>query len=146
MTGVLLAVLVSTGAEEAGCAPPAEGGAVNGDKGQACRYIMHFPYVERGKIVGQVDVTCYEAVLRQSLTVIVERKQADGWVEVDRDAFDKAPAKGVTKQSKLAVPCTPGAYRTRYHATVEALKEPDGMADKGGGYSPTAVISKEQCA
>ncbi|MFI5987649.1 hypothetical protein ACIBEA_43175 [Streptomyces sp. NPDC051555] len=144
---VALAILVTTGAEEAGCAPPADDKVTTtGDRGgKACLHTISAPYVNRGRVRGEAVATCFEAVLRHNLTVTLEKKGPGGWTEIQRVTNDKAPGKGSPKRVEVAAGCEPGAYRTRYYATVEALKEPDGQADKGGAFSPTTVVMKEQC-
>ncbi|MEV6680725.1 hypothetical protein AB0N09_28245 [Streptomyces erythrochromogenes] len=147
VAAVALTVLVTTGAEEAGCAPPADDKVTTtGDRGgKACLHTISAPYVNRGRIRGEAVATCFEAVLRHNFTVTVEKKGPGGWTEIQRVTNDKAPAKSVPKRVEVTAGCEPGAYRTRYYATVEALKEPDGQADKGGAFSPTVVVTKEQC-
>ncbi|MBT1189806.1 hypothetical protein HET69_38970 [Streptomyces sp. CJ_13] len=147
IAAVALAVLVTTGAEEAGCAPPADDKVTTtGDRGgKACLHTISAPYVNRGRVRGEAIATCFEAVLRHNFTVTLEKKGPSGWSEIARVTNDKAPGKGSPKRVEVAAGCESGAYRTRYYATVEALKEPDGQADKGGAFSPTTVVMKEQC-
>ncbi|WP_405942528.1 hypothetical protein [Streptomyces sp. NBC_00207] len=142
----LAAVLAATGAEQGGCAPATDDkGRVTGDRGSACLFVPHIPFVEAGRLTGRVDQTCYEAVLESTVTVTLEKKTPGGWQEVAREQYAKAPALRVTKSRTVTTACVPGAYRTRYYATVQALKEPDGMADKGGAFTGPQVIGKEQC-
>ncbi|NBE51987.1 hypothetical protein [Streptomyces boluensis] len=113
--------------------------------GGRCTFRSGEPYVDGGSIWAWADSTCRKAVVRHSLTVILERKEGTSWVQKNRVSNHLAPALGKTKEVKAPTLCVPGEYRAKVEISVETVKDPGGP-DSGSMDSSIVDVYKEHCA
>ncbi|MGW9067834.1 hypothetical protein ACWGQT_00080 [Streptomyces yangpuensis] len=123
LTGVALAVLFATGAEEGGCqAAPATGGPNQppGKAGYRCSATLDKPYLYNRRLSGKVVAQCNPAPRTHTVTIQLWSKnlKTNVWkAEGEPRTSHELPTKGHTVELSVLARCQPGLWQTR--VTVE---------------------------
>ncbi|WP_327358087.1 hypothetical protein [Streptomyces sp. NBC_01304] len=113
-----------------------------------CSHRISAPYVDQqdGKIRGYADVKCREAVIRHTMTIGIQRRNANGaWIQQGNMTYPNAPALNALKKGTVGIACVPGVYRTTLKAFAQLVKEPDGKGDSGESESPSVTVAAKDC-